>query len=89
MSELHMPPAEPPSPEVAEVLHLLATARTKLQEAQRDEQRANQLAGYAGGTELASMTTRVMQRVRTYATSCWQAEVTNLEHVARSMGLDP
>lgn len=85
---VHLPPAEPPADEVGEALHLLAYARAQLLAAESAVRRAHQLAGYAGG-ETASMTTRVMVRVREYTASCWRAEVTHLERIARDMGLEP
>jgi len=81
-----MPLPEPPAPDVAELQALLHQARAQLQRAQLFLARAEQIASYSAP---ASMTTRVMQRVRAFEVECWAGEVDQLVQRAHALGIEP
>lgn len=83
---LRLPPAEPPHPDVDDVLELLRVAKVELGHADARWARVIRWARDPMNSNVDRMKFRIQQSANRYTVELWRAEVTSLEARARQMG---
>lgn len=89
MSGLAMPPAEPPAPEVDEVLEQLRVARVEHGHAAARLARVQTWAADPMNSAVDRMKFRVAGGARRHEVQLWDDEILELEARARTLGLRP